>query len=126
MALGNNPIRRPAIRPVSFEGCLHRAMEEIKYNGLSYATVTIQVFAGTEVLIPTIKPANKADGINAPTEADERLLGYIREFSKAQDDICLHDGKRHLVDIPKKTIEIVVSVPLKAQLEKEELIVTSK
>lgn len=115
--------KRGAFKPISFEGCLHRAMEEIKYNGLSYATVTIEVFAATELLIPTITPANKADGINAPSEADDRLLGYIREFSKAQDDICLHDGKRHLVDIPKKTIEIVVSVPLKAQLEKENLIV---
>lgn len=115
--------RRPAIVPISFEGCLHRAMEEIKLNGLSYATVTIAVFAGTDVLIPTIKPANKSDGINAPSEVDERLLGFIREFSKAQDDICLHDGQLHKQDILKKNINIVVSVPLKQQLEKENLIV---
>lgn len=115
--------RRPAIVPISFEGCLHRAMEEIKLNGLSYATVTIAVFAGTDVLIPTIKPANKADGINAPSEVDEKILGFIREFSKAQDDICLHDGQLHKQDIPKKNINIVVSVPLKQQLEKENLIV---
>ena len=118
--------KRGAFKPISFEGCLHRALEEIKYNGLSYATVTIKVFEGTEVLIPTITPANKADGINAPTDLDERLIGIIREFSREQDDICMHDGRQHLVDIPKKNISIVVSVPLKAQLEKEGLIITSK
>lgn len=116
-------IKRKPLHPISFEGCLHRAMEEIVNNGLSYATVTINVFAGTEVLIPTIKPANKADGINAPTDMDERIIQFIREFSREQDDICIHDGRRHLVAIPKKTIEIVVSIPLKAQLEKENLIV---
>lgn len=116
-------IKRKPLHPISFEGCLHRAMEEIVTNGLSYATVSIKVFEGTEVIIPTIKPANKADGINAPTEADERLLCFIREFSKEQADICLHDGRRHLVNIEKKNISIVVSIPLKQQLEKENLIV---
>lgn len=114
-------IRKP-LHPISFEGCLHRAMEEIVTNGLSYATVTINVFAGTEILIPTIKPANKV-GINAPSDMDERLLCFIREFSKEKDDICLHDGQLHQQAIPKKTIDIVVSVPLKAKLEKENLIV---
>lgn len=116
-------IKRGAIKPISFEGCLHRAMEEIKYNGLSYATVTINVFAATEILIPTIQPANKADGINAPTDMDERVLGFIREFAKAQEDICLHDGQLHKQTIPKKNINIVVSVPLKTKLEAENLIV---
>lgn len=115
--------KRPAIKPISFEGCLHRALDEIVTNGLSYSSVNIKVFEGTEAIIPTIKPANKADGINAPTDMDERLLGYIREFAKEQADICLHDGRRHLVNIEKKNISIVVSVPLKAQLEKENLIV---
>lgn len=115
--------KRGAIKPISFEGCLHRAMDEIKYNGLSYATVTINVFAGTEVLIPTIKPANKEDGINAPTDMDERLLGYIREFSKEQDDIYLGDAQLHQQSIPKKNIDIVVSVPLKTKLVAENLIV---
>lgn len=123
MALGNNPISRKPLHPISFEGCLHRAMEEIVTNGLSYATVSIKVFENTDIIIPTIKPANKADGINAPTDLDERIIQFIREFSREQDDICIHDGRRHLVDIPKKTIEIVVSIPLKAQLEKENLIV---
>lgn len=115
--------KRGSFKPINFEGCLHRAMEEIKYNGLSYATVTVNVFTETDVLIPTIQPANKVDGINAPTDMDERLLGYIREFSKAQDDICLHDGQLHKQDIPKKNINITVSIPLKQQLEKENLIV---
>lgn len=114
--------KRPAIKPISFEGCLHRALDEIVTNGLSYATVSIKVFENADILIPTIKPANKT-AINAPTEADERLLCFIREFSKEQDDICLHDGRRHLVNIEKKTIQVVVSVPLKQQLEKENLIV---
>lgn len=115
--------KRPAIVPISFEGCLHRSMEEIVTNGLSYATVQIEVFEGTEVLIPTITPANKADGINAPTDMDERLLGYIKEFAKEQDDIYLGNSQQNLVNIPKKTVLIVVSVPLKEQLEKENLIV---
>lgn len=115
--------KRPAIKPISFEGCLHRALDEIVTNGLSYATVSIKVFENADILIPTIKPANKADGINAPTDLDERIIGFIREMAKEQDDICLHDGRRHLVDVPKKVIQIVVSVPLKAQLEKENLIV---
>lgn len=116
-------IKRKPLHPISFEGCLHRAMEEIKYNGLSYATVTIKVFAGTEVLIPTIQPVNKADGINAPTDMDERLLGYIREFAKEKEDIYLGDGQLHQQAIEKKNIDVVVSVPLKQQLDKENLIV---
>lgn len=118
--------KRPAIVPISFEGCLHRSLDEIVTNGLSYATVNIEVFEGTEVLIPTIKPANKADGINAPTDMDERLIAFTREFSKEQDDIYLGDGQLHKQEIKKKSISIVVSIPLKAQLEKEGLIVTSK
>ena len=116
-------IKRAAIKPISFEGCLHRSLEEIKYNGLSYATVGIKIFEQTDILIPTIKPANKADGINAPTDMDERLLGYIREFAKTQEDIYLGDGQQHLVNIPKKVIQVTVSIPLKQQLEKENLIV---
>ena len=116
-------IKRKPMHPISFEGCLHRALDEIVTNGLSYATVSIKVFENTDILIPTIKPANKADGINAPTDMDERIIGFIREFSKEQDDICLHDGRRHLVDVQKKVIQIVVSVPLKQQLEKENLII---
>lgn len=116
-------IKRKPLHPINLEGCLHRAMEEIVNNGLSYATITIEVFAGTEVLIPTIKPANKADGINAPTDMDERLLGYIREFSKEQEDIYLGDAQLHQQSIPKKNIDIVVSVPLKTKLVAENLIV---
>lgn len=118
-------IKRKPMHPISFEGCLHRSMEEIVTNALSYATVSIKVFENTDIMIPTIKPANKT-AINAPTEADERLLCFIREFSKEQDDIYLGDGRRHLVDIPKKTIEITVSIPLKKQLEQEGLLVISK
>ena len=114
--------KRPHIVPISFEGCLHRSMEEIVKNGLSYATVSINVFEGTNIMIPTIKPANKV-GINAPTDLDERLIGFIREFSKEQDDIYLGDGRLHQQAIPKKTVQIVVSIPLKQQLEKENLIV---
>lgn len=115
--------KRPAIKPISFEGCLHRALDEIVTNGLSYSTVSIKVFENADILIPTIKPANKADGINAPTDMDERIIGFIREFSKEQEDIYLGNSQQNLVNIPKKTIEITVSIPLKAQLEKENLIV---
>lgn len=115
--------KRPAIKPISFEGCLHRALDEIVTNGLSYATVSIKVFENADIMIPTIKPANKADGINAPSEADERLLCFIREFSKEQDDIYLADAQLHQQPIAKKNISIVVSVPLKQQLEKENLII---
>lgn len=116
-------IKRKPMHPISFEGCLHRALDEIVTNGLSYATVSINVFENTDIIIPTIKPANKADGINAPTDMDERLLGYIREFAKEKDDIYLGNSQQNLVNIPKKVIQVVVSVPLKQQLEKENLIV---
>lgn len=116
-------MKRPAIVPISFEGCLHRALDEIVTNGLSYATVSINVFENTDILIPTIKPANKADGINASTDMDERIIQFIREFSKEQEDIYLGNSQQNLVNIPKKIIQIVVSVPLKQQLEKEGLIV---
>ena len=115
--------KRPAIKPISFEGCLHRALDEIVTNGLSYSSVNIKVFENTDIIIPTIKPANKADGINAPTDMDERMLGFIREFAKEQDDIYLGNSQQNLVNIPKKVIQIVVSIPLKNQLEKEGLIV---
>ena len=111
------------MHPISFEGCLHRALDEIVTNGLSYATVSIKVFENTDILIPTIKPANKADGINAPTDMDERIIGFIREFSREQEDIYLGNSQQNLVNIPKKVIQIVVSIPLKAQLEKENLLV---
>lgn len=116
-------MRRKPLHPISFEGCLHRALDEIVTNGLSYSSVNIKVFEGTEILIPTIKPANKADGINAPTDMDERIIGLIREFSKEQEDIYLGNSQQNLVNIPKKVIQIVVSVPLKQQLEKENLII---
>lgn len=115
--------KRPAIKPISFEGVLHRSLDEIVTNGLSYATVSIKVFANADILIPTIKPANKADGINAPSDMDERLIGIIREHSREQDDLYLGDGRLHKQDIPKKVIQITVSIPLKQQLEKENLIV---
>lgn len=114
--------KRPAIKPISFEGVLHRALDEIVTNGLSYATVSIKVFENTDIMIPTIKPANKT-AINAPTEADERLLCFIREFSKEQEDIYLGNSQQNLVNIPKKVIQITVSIPLKKQLEQEGLIV---
>lgn len=116
-------IKRKSLHPISFEGCLHRTLDEIVTNGLSYATVTIEVFEGTNIMIPTIKPANKAEGINAPTDMDERIIGFIREFAKEQDDIYLGDGQLHQQTLAKKNISIIVSVPLKQQLEKENLIV---
>ena len=115
--------KRPAIKPISFEGCLHRALDEIVTNGLSYATVSIKVFENADIMIPTIKPANKADGINAPTDMDERIIGFIREFSREQEDIYLGNSQQNLVNIPKKVIQITVSIPLKEKLEKENLIV---
>lgn len=115
--------KRPAIKPISVEGCLHRALDEIVTNGLSYSSVNIKVFENTDIIIPTIKPANKADGINAPTDMDERMLGFIREMAKEQEDIYLGNSQQNLVNIPKKIIQIVVSVPLKQQLEKENLII---
>ena len=43
--------KRLAIKPISFEGCLHRALDEIVTNGLSYATVSIKVFENTDIII---------------------------------------------------------------------------
>lgn len=116
-------MKRKPLHPISFEGCLHRSMEEIVTNGLSYSAVSIKVFENTDIMIPTIKPENKADGINAPTEMDERILGIIREMAKEQEDIYLGNSQQNLVNIPKKVIQITVSIPLKKQLEQEELIV---
>ena len=115
--------KRPHIVPISLEGLLFRSMEEIVKNGLSYATISVNVFEGADMMIPTIKPANKADGINAPTDMDERIIGLIREMAKEQEDIYLGNSQQNLVNIPKKVIQVTVSIPLKKQLEQEGLIV---
>lgn len=112
MALGNNPIKRKALHPINFEGALNRAVEEIKKDCLQYRTVQIKIFDNCEVRPPQLDPANMMDGSARATAMDTRLLGYIKEFAVAQDEVYLGDGKRHLVDIPKKTVLVVVSYPL--------------
>ena len=104
--------KRPAIKPISFEGVLARSIEQIQKECLQYRTVQIKIFENCEVRPPQLDPANMEDGAARATDMDRRLLGYIKEFAKEQDDICMHDGKRHEVDIPKKTVLLVVSYPL--------------
>lgn len=124
--LGKNPIKRKALHPINFEGALNRAVEQIQKEGLQYRTVQIKVFENCDVRPPQLDPANNTTGHGKATDMDTRLLGYIKEFAVAQDEVYLGDGKQHLVDIPKKTVLVVVSVPLKEQLEKEGLVVTQQ
>ena len=122
--LGNNPIKRDPFKPISFEGALNRSIEQIKKEGLQYRTVQIEVFENCEVIPPQLDPVNNTTGHGKATDIDTRLLGHIKEFAKAQDEVYLGDGKQHLVDIPKKTISIVVSYPLYTVLVANGLIIT--
>lgn len=123
--VGNNPIKRPALHPINFEGALNRAVEQIKKEGLQYRTVQIKVFENCEVIPPQLDPVNNTTGHGKATDMDTRLLGYIKEFAAAQDEVYLGDGKQHLVDIPKKNINIVVSYPLYTVLVANGLVVQS-
>ena len=104
--------KRSALHPISFEGALNRSIEEIKKDCLQYRTVQIKIFDNCEVRPPQLDPANMTDGHARATDMDRRLLGYIKEFAVTKDDVYLGDGKQHLVDIPKKTVLVVVSYPL--------------
>lgn len=104
--------KRAAMHPISFEGALNRSIEEIKKDCLQYRTVQIKIFENCEVRPPQLDPANMTDGSARATAMDTRLLGYIKEFAVTKDDVYLGDGKQHLVDIPKKTVLMVVSYPL--------------
>ena len=125
MALGNNPIKRPALHPISFEGALARSIEQIQKECLQYRTVQIKIFENCDVRPPQLDPPNMEDGHATATDMDTRLLGYIKEFAKAQDEVYLGDGKQHLVDIPKKTVLITVSYPLYTVLVANGLVVQS-
>lgn len=112
MALGNNPIKRQPLHPISFEGALARSVEQIRKESLQYRTVQIKIFENCEVRPPQLDPANMEDGPARATDMDRRLLMYIQEMSSTKEDVCMHDGKRHEVEIPKKTVLITVSYPL--------------
>lgn len=61
---------------------------------------------------PQLDPANMEDGPARATDMDRRLLGYIQEFAVTKEDVYLGNGQRLLVDVPKKTVLMVVSYPL--------------
>lgn len=104
--------KRSAFHPISFEGALARSIEQIQKESLKYKTVQIKIFENCEVRPPQLDPANMEDGYERGTDMDERLFANIEQFAVTQDDVYLGDGKRHLVDIPKKTVLVVVSYPL--------------
>lgn len=118
--------KRPAIKPISFEGVLNRSIEEIKKDCLQYRTVQIKIFENCEVRPPQLDPANMTDGSARATAMDTRLLGYIKEFAVTQDDVYLGNGQRLLVDKPKKTVLMVVSYPLYTVLRANGYVVGDK
>lgn len=125
MALGNNPIKRQPLHPISFEGALARSVEQIRKESLQYRTVQIKIFENCDVRPPQLDPPNMEDGHARATDMDRRLLGYIKEFAVTKDDVYLGDGQQHLVDIPKKTVLITVSYPLYTVLVANGLVVGS-
>ena len=118
--------KRGAFKPISFEGALARSFNQIVKENLNYKTVQVNVFSNCDVTIPRITPESRTNGIVGATNMDERLLGYLKEFNQSKAEVYKGDGKQHLVDIPKKTIKIIVSESLYEELVKENLVVTSK
>lgn len=116
-------IKRGAIKPISFLGAITRICEQIQAENINYKTVKVTVFENCNVVPPILDPLQKTDGEDRECDQDERLLAYIKEFAKTEDEVCMHNGKLTKVLIPKKTMNLVVSVPLAQQLEKEGLIV---
>lgn len=118
--------KRGAFKKINFEGALARSFEQIVKENLNYKTVQVKVFANCEVIIPKITPESRANGVKKFCDTDEKLLNYLKEFSQPTAEVYKGDGKQHLVDIPKKTIKIIVSESLYEELVKENLVVTSK
>ena len=118
--------KRGAFKKINFEGALARSFEQIVKENLNYKTVQVKVFANCEVTIPKITPEVRTNGTIGATTMDERLLGYLKEFNQPKAEVYKGDGQQHLVDIPKKTIKIIVTESLYNKLVKENLIVTSK
>ena len=118
--------RRGAFKKINFEGALARSFNQIVKENLNYKTVQVNVFSNCEVTIPKITPEVRTSGTKKGSDQDERLLNYLKEFSKPKAEVYKGNGRRELVDIPKKTIKIIVSEVLYDELVKEGLIVTSK
>lgn len=108
--------KRPAIKPISFLGTITRICEQIQVENINYKTVQVKVFETCNVVPPILDPLQKTDGEDRGCDQDERLLAYIKEFAKIEDEVCMHNGKLTKVLIPKKTINLVVSIPLAQQL----------
>lgn len=115
--------KRGAFKKINFEGALARSFNQIVKENLNYKTVQVKVFANCEVVIPKITPEVRTNGTIGATTMDERLLGYLKEFNQLKAEVYKGDGQQHLVDIPKKTIKIIVTESLYNKLEKENLIV---
>jgi len=118
--------KRGAFKKINFEGALARSFEQIVKENLNYKTVQVKVFANCGVIIPKITPEVRTNGVKKFSDQDERILGYLKEFSKPKAEVYKGNGRREVVDIPKNTIKIIVSESLYEELEKEGLIVTSK
>lgn len=115
--------KRGAFKKISFAGALARSFEQIVKGNLNYKTVQVKVFANCDVTIPKITPEVRTNGTIGASSMDERLLGYLKEFNQPKAEVYKGTGQRELVDIPKKTIKIIVTESLYNKLVKENLIV---
>jgi hypothetical protein len=115
--------KRGAFKKISFAGALARSFEQIVKENLNYKTVQVKVFANCEVTIPKITPEIRTNGAKKFSDQDERLFAYIKQFSQPTAEVYKGDGKQHLVDVPKKVINIIVTESLYNELDKANLIV---
>lgn len=117
---------RGHFKKINFEGALARSFEQIVKENLNYKTVQVKVFANCEVTIPKITPEVRTNGTKKGTDMDERLLGYLKEFNQPTAEVYKGNGRREVVNIPKKNIKIIVSESLNEELQAAGLIVTSE
>ena len=115
--------KRGAFKKINFEGALARSFEQIVKENLNYRVVNVNVFANCEVTIPKITPEVRTNGVKKFTDQDERIFSYLKEFSQPKAEVYKADGKQHLVDIPKKTIKIIVTESLYDELVKANLVI---
>lgn len=115
--------KRGAFKKISFAGALARSFNQIVKENLNYKTVQVKVFANCEVTIPKITPEVRTDAIKKFSDQDERIFSYLKEFSQPKTEVYKGTGQREVVDIPKKTIKIIVTESLYDELVKANLVI---
>lgn len=115
--------KRGAFKKINFEGALARSFNQIVKENLNYKTVQVKVFANCEVTIPKITPEVRTDAIKKFSDQDERIFSYLKEFSQPKAEVYKGTGQREVVDIPKKTIKIIVTESLYDELVKANLVI---